>query len=102
MDAAASIGKSLDSFLTPTRILLPKLLKSRAGWKARAAARKKINKALQIKTRDLELSRERWKERAQQAERLLLDRSAQLDHTRGQLERTRAKAEEARKKTRRL
>lgn len=61
--------ETINSFRTPTRILLPKLLISRAGWKAKAAERKDKLKAAQIKNRDLEASRQLWKERNADAQR---------------------------------
>ena len=54
------------SFRTPPRILIPKLVKSRDAWKAKATARKVQRKALEIRVRDLEVSRERHRQRADQ------------------------------------
>jgi len=45
-------------FQTPPRILIPKLVASRDGWKSKAGARKKALKAAQIRIRDLEASRQ--------------------------------------------
>ena len=59
---------SADSFLTPPGILIPKLLRSRDGWKRRAHERKRRLKTLTVRVRDLEASRARWKERARQAQ----------------------------------
>ena len=56
-------------FRTPARILIPKLVVSREGWKAKAGERKERLKAAQIRIRDLEGSRQRWCERASAAER---------------------------------
>lgn len=64
-----SATETINAFRTPHRILLPKLLVSRDGWKAKATERKGKLKAAQIKNRDLECSRELWKERAAAAER---------------------------------
>ena len=88
MDSATTVA-----FLTPSRILIPKLLRSREGWKARAAARKKVNKALQIRVRDLTLSRNSWKTRALDAEQKLRDTDDQLAHTRQLLDAATAAAE---------
>ena len=67
------------------------LKKSRDRWKYKTKEDKKRIKALQIKTRDLDLSRETWKERAGQAEAKLkeaIDKLAQLgtEETPGTLE----------------
>ena len=65
MDGATS---TTAMFRTPTRILIPKLVKSRDGWKAKANERKKRLKAARIRNRDLEASRKIWRERAEVAE----------------------------------
>ena len=64
-------GATLDrpTFQTPARILIPKLVASRAGWKGKAGDRKRRLKAARIRIRDLEASRQRWHDRADQAER---------------------------------
>lgn len=63
-------GARLDrpTFQTPARILIPKLAASRDGWKGKAGERKRRLKAQRIRIRDLEASRERWRERACVAE----------------------------------
>jgi hypothetical protein len=53
------------SFRTPLHILVPKLLKSREGWKAKSDRRKARLKAAQIKIRDCSASRDMWRERAE-------------------------------------
>jgi len=73
------------SFQTPPRILIPKLVKSRDAWKAKATARKVQRKALEIRVRDLEASRERHRERADQLQQ-------QVDHLEHQLGVARAAA----------
>ena len=65
MDGATS---TVPTFRTPTRILIPKLVKSRDGWKAKASERKKRFKAARIRNRDLEASRKVWRQRATAAE----------------------------------
>lgn len=65
MDGATS---TTPTFRTPTRILIPKLVKSRDGWKAKAQERKKRLKAARIRNRDLEASRKVWRSRAETAE----------------------------------
>ena len=72
---------SADSFLTPPRILIPKLLRSRDGWKRRAHERKRRLKTLTVRVRDLEASRARWKERARQAQTQLEQLQQQLRDT---------------------
>lgn len=63
-------GAILDcpTFQTPARILIPKLVASRAGWKRKASDRKRRLKAAKIRIRDLEVSRQRWHDRADAAE----------------------------------
>lgn len=63
------------TFRTPHRILIPKLVRSRDAWKAKAAQRKAQRKALQIRVRDLELSRDRHRQHAER----LQQRIAQLE-----------------------
>src|SRR5213594_1608135 len=64
-------GATLDrpTFQTPARILIPKLVASRDGWKRKAGERKRRFKAARIRIRDLEASRQRWHDRADAAER---------------------------------
>jgi TolA-binding protein len=68
-------------FQTPPRILIPKLLRSRDGWKAKATQRKAQRKALQIRVRDLGASRERHRRRADQLQQQLDQRQLQLEHS---------------------
>jgi hypothetical protein len=68
-------------FQTPPRILIPKLLRSRDGWKAKAAQRKAQRKALQIRVRDLSLSRERHRRRADLLQQQLDQQRLQLEHS---------------------
>jgi hypothetical protein len=65
MDGTTS---TVPTFQTPARILIPKLVKSRDGWKAKATDRKKRLKAARIRNRDLEASRKVWRQRAEAAE----------------------------------
>ena len=78
MSKDAATLDSTQSFLTPARILIPKLVRSRDGWKKRAGDRKRQAKALAVRVRDLESSRIHWKERARRAE-------AELEHVQRQL-----------------
>jgi chromosome segregation ATPase len=80
------------SFRTPLRILFPKLLKSRDGWKAKSDRRKAQLKAAKIKIRDCSASRDMWRERAerlaqenQQLRQQLED--AEREHTQMQAQR---------------
>ena len=55
-------------FRTPPRILIPKLVSSRDKWKVKATDRKRRLHKEKIHSRDLSLSRQRWKDRALAAE----------------------------------
>lgn len=70
------------AFHTPPRILIPKLVRSRDAWKAKATERKRQRKALEIRVRDLETSRDRHRQGAE----LLQQRVAQLQQRVAQLE----------------
>jgi len=80
----------INSFRTPTRILLPKLLVSRDGWKGKAAERKRKLKAAEIKNRDLEASRQLWKERAAESQRECAQLREQLRLSQQQLDEAQA------------
>ena len=84
------------SFRTPARILIPKLVASREGWKAKAGERKRKLKAARIRIRDVEASRARWQERAQEAERQMAELKGQLAQTRQELETAQTAAEQLR------
>lgn len=56
-------------FRTPARILIPKLVRSRDGWKAKAQDRKRRLRKSQVRIRDVEASRQGWRQRAEAAER---------------------------------
>jgi chromosome segregation ATPase len=66
MDGSATMSEIRQNFRTPVRILLPKLLKSRDGWKAKSDRRKAQLKAAKIKIRDCSASREMWRQRTEQ------------------------------------
>ncbi len=66
MDGSATMSEIRESFRTPVRILLPKLLKSRNGWKAKSDRRKAELKAAKIKIRDCSASRDRWRQQTEQ------------------------------------
>ncbi len=77
------------AFQTPPRILIPKLVRSRDAWKAKANQRKQQRKALLIRVRDLTASRLRHRERADGLVQELDSLRLQLEHTRQQLEQAR-------------
>jgi chromosome segregation ATPase len=93
MDCAAITAQG---FRTPARILIPKLVASREGWKAKAGQRKGKLRAARIRVRDLEASRERWQERAGAAELQLAELNRQLQQTRQELAAARSDAEQLR------
>ena len=70
------------AFRTPPRILIPKLVESRDAWKAKATERKAQRKALQIRVRDLEASRDQHRQRADE----LQQRNVELQQRITQLE----------------
>jgi chromosome segregation ATPase len=74
MDA---IKQNTHTFQTPTRILIPKLLKSRDGWKLKANQRKRLLKSAKVRIRDLEASRNLWRERAEAAEQKVRESHSQ-------------------------
>jgi hypothetical protein len=76
-------------FRTPARILIPKLVSSRDKWKAKATDRKRLYRKEKIHSRDLELSRQRWKDRALAAEQKVLDLEQQLHSSQADLAQTR-------------
>ena len=57
---------TLPAFRTPPRILIPKLVRSRDAWKVKATNRKAQRKALEIRVRDLEASRDLHRRHADQ------------------------------------
>jgi chromosome segregation ATPase len=75
MDGTAG---SSHTFLTPPRILVPKLVDSRDGWKVKATQRKKKLKAAHIRIRDLNMSREGWKQKTNDAENRIAELERQL------------------------
>ena len=74
---------TLAAFRTPPRILIPKLVRSRDAWKAKATTRKAQRKALEIRVRDLEASRDLHRQRAEQ----LQERVTQLEAERADAKR---------------
>ncbi len=91
-------GATLDrpTFQTPARILIPKLVASRDGWKCKAGDRKRRLKAARIRIRDLEASRQRWHDRADAAERKVEELCEQLEQAQQALAATQAAADQLR------
>ena len=89
MDGTATMAEIGRTFRTPVRILLPKLLKSRDDWKAKSHQRKTALKAATIKSRDLTLSRQRWRDRAEQLDQHNQQLQDRLDRAERELEQTR-------------
>jgi len=86
-----------EKYRTPTRILLPKLLKSRDDWKAKSDARKVKLKAAQVKIRDLTASREFWRQRAEQPQTLNGQLQEQLQQALRDRDEARAEVEDLKK-----
>lgn len=98
MDGAATMSEIREKYRTPTRILLPKLLKSRDDWKAKSDARKVKLKAAQIKIRDLTISRELWRGRAEQPPTQASQVQEQLQQALRERDEARAELDELKKK----
>jgi chromosome segregation ATPase len=101
MDGTATMSEIRQTFSTPVRILLPKLLKSRDDWKAKSHQRKAQLKSAKIKIRDLSVSRDMWRERAEQSQGEARRLQEQLERTQRELEATRTaltQLEDAQKK----
>jgi hypothetical protein len=93
MDDSTTLKEPVPTFRSPPRILIPKLVGSRDKWKVKAGRRKRELKKAQIRSRDLSVSRQRWKERALTAEQQVQELQQQLHHAQGEL--TQARAEVA-------
>jgi chromosome segregation ATPase len=90
MDGSVTMSEIRETFRTPLRILVPKLLKSRNDWKAKSDRRKAELKAAKIKIRDCSASRDRWRQRTERLEvetHRLRERAEQAER---ELEQTRA------------
>lgn len=90
MDGTATMSEIRETFRTPVRILMPKLLKSRAGWKAKSDRRKAQLKAAKIKIRDCSASRDRWRQRTERLEEEASQLRQRLEQAERELEQTRA------------
>lgn len=73
-------------FRSPPRTLIPKLVRSRDNWKAKANLCTRVLKKAQVRARDLTLSRTRWRQRAEQAEQELLAARQQLQQAQQHLQ----------------
>jgi len=89
MDGAATMSEIVESFRTPVRILLPKILKSRDDWKAKSHQRKARLKAASIKIRDLSASRDMWRQRTEQLEEEKRQLQERLERAEREREQTR-------------
>src|SRR5947209_8739538 len=101
MDGNATMSEIRETFRTPVRILLPKLLKSRNGWKAKSDRRKAELKAAKIKIRDCSASRDRWRRQTEQLKeenRQLRQRAEQAELELAQPQATLAQLQDAKKK----
>jgi len=98
MDGAATMTEIRQTFRTPLRILVPKILKSRDDWKAKSDRRKVKLKSAQIKIRDVTLSRERWRRLAESAQEQVRSLQEQLQQSQAELAPMRLELEEAKKK----
>jgi chromosome segregation ATPase len=90
MDGNPTMTEIRETFRTPVRILLPKLLKSRDGWKAKSDRRKAQLKAAKIKIRDCSASRDRWRQRTERLEKESRRLRERLEQAERELEQTRA------------
>lgn len=97
MDGTATMSEIREKYRTPTRILLPKLLKSRDDWKAKSDARKAKLKAAQNKIRDLTVSRELWRQRAEQLQTQTRQLQEQLQQALCERDEARVQVEELKK-----
>jgi hypothetical protein len=85
MDVTTQKTASINEFLTPPRILIPKLVRSRDQWKDKATKRKRQYRKEKIRSRDLSLSRQRWKARALAAAAQLLQLQQELERAQADL-----------------
>jgi chromosome segregation ATPase len=90
MDGNPTMSEIRETFRTPVRILLPKLLTSRNGWKAKSDRRKAELKAAKIKIRDCSASRDRWRQRTEQLEEEARPLRERAELAERELEKTRA------------
>jgi len=90
MDGVSTMTEIRQTFRTPMRILVPKILKSRDAWKAKSDRRKTQLKSAQIKIRDLTLSREHWRQTAEAAQEEARELREQLQQSQNELAQTHA------------
>jgi len=98
MDGTATMTEIRQTFHTPIRILLPKVLKSRDGWKAKSHQRKAQLKAAKIKIRDLSAGRDRWRDETAQLATNNQQLQERLERAERDLEQTRTALADAQKK----
>lgn len=90
MDGSATMSDIRQTFRTPVRILLPKLLKGRDDWKAKSHERKAQLKSAKIKIRDVSASRDKWRERTEQLQEQNEQLQQRLERAERELDATQA------------
>jgi DNA anti-recombination protein RmuC len=95
-----TMSESRQSFRTPLHILVPKLLQSRAGWKAKSDRRKAQLKAAQITIRDRTASRALWRQRAERLAQENRQLREQLEHATRECRQLQAQLTDQEKKNR--
>lgn len=90
MDGSATMSDIRQTFRTPVRILLPKLLKGRDAWKAKSHERKAQLKSAKIKIRDVSASRDKWRERTEQLQEQNEQLQQRLERAERELDATQA------------
>ena len=89
-----SIGEKL-SFRSPDRKLLPFLLRSRDGWKAKCLDAKTENKSLKYRLGVMTKSRDRWKAEVRELKKRLADIEKHLAAEKATVEKVLAKEQPA-------
>jgi chromosome segregation ATPase len=97
---ATTMSEIRHNFRTPLRILLPKLLQSRDGWKGKSDRRKAQLKAAKIKIRDCSASRDQWRQRAQELSEDTRQWRQRAERAERELEQLRARVSELEEKKR--
>jgi hypothetical protein len=84
MDGVAT-AETAPMFRSPRHILIPTLVRSRDGWKAKAARRRHQVKLFKLNIRDLHVSRDHWRQRCDRLHeqvRVVAERNQQLQSDR--------------------
>lgn len=82
MDGSATMTETRPAFRAPARILMPKLLASRASWKAKAERRRHQVKLAGLKIRDLTRSRDAWRQRHREQQQHIQRQDEQIEQLR--------------------